>query len=279
MCKMKSLKDAMYGLAIGDALGSPVQFQKRDSYPIVSEMMYCDIYHKKAGTWTDDTSLALALCDSLKHKKSIDEKDILERFRKWLFHGKYTQDGQAFDIGRTCHTSIISGKGINRFDANGNGSLMRIIPLAFWENITDSEIDIVSSVTHAHHIACEGCRIYIHIAKDLINGINIADAVLNNAPKLYSEYTRLSKLQILTRDQIKSTGYVVDTLEAALWCLLHSDNFKNAVMMAVNLGGDTDSIGAVTGGLAGIMYGYDQIPESWIKSLRKKKMIDQYLFQ
>ena len=275
---MKTLRDAVYGVAIGDSLGSPVQFKIRDTFPYVSEMLYCDNFHKKPGTWTDDTSLTLALCDSIRKKKIIDTKDILKRFKKWLDWGKYTQDGSPFDIGKTCYLAIKSGKGLDDYNANGNGSLMRIIPLAFVENITDNEIVEVSSITHAHSISCEACKIYIHIAKDLLDDKSILEAVKRNTPKAYSIFTSLNSLEKRQREEIKSSGFVVDTLEAALWSLLKTNNFRDAVETAINLGGDADTIGAVTGGLAGIIYGIESIPEKWMKALRKKYIIEKYLF-
>ncbi len=275
---MKTLRDAVYGVAVGDALGSPVQFQERDSYPYVDKMLFCEIFDKEPGTWTDDTSMTLALCDSIKKQKSIDVNDIRKRFQNWLILGKYTQDGEAFDVGNTCYIAIKNGKGQDDFYSNGNGSLMRIIPLAFVKDITDQQITDVSAITHAHNISCEACKIYIHIAKDLINGKSIQKAVKDNAPKSYSIFTSLNSLESRNRDEIKSTGYVVDTLEAALWCLLKTKTFKDAVEMAVNLGGDTDTVGAVTGGLAGIMYGMENIPDEWLNKIRKKRMIENYLF-
>ncbi len=268
----------MYGVAVGDALGSPVQFKPRGSYPKVTEMLYCDIFHKEAGTWTDDTSLTLALCDSIKQCDKIDTKDIHKNFVMWLDRGDYTQDGKAFDVGRTCFNAILANKGINDFNANGNGSLMRIIPLAFVENITDQQIEQVSAITHAHSIACEACKIYIHIALDLKNGKSISEAIHANIPKAYSIFANLQNLEDYSVDDIKSTGYVVDTLEASLWCLLKTSSFRDALETAVNLGDDTDTIGAVTGGLAGIFYGIENMPETWLAALRKPEMIEKYLF-
>lgn len=276
--KIKLLRDAIYGVAIGDSLGCPVQFKNRDTFPYVREMLYCDSFHKKPGTWTDDTSLTLALCDSIRKRKKVDTRDIQKRFKKWLFCGKYTQDGKAFDVGKTCYRAIRNGKGINDYKANGNGSLMRILPLAFLENITDQEITEVSSITHAHSISCEACKIYIHIAKDLLDGKSIHESIKMNAPKTYSIFTSLNSLENRQREEIKSTGFVVDTLEAALWSLLKTNSFRDAVETAVNLGGDADTIGAVTGGLAGIIYGIENIPKEWIEPLRKKNIIEKYLF-
>ena len=275
---MRTLRDAIYGVAVGDALGSPVQFLQRGSYPKVTQMLYCDIFQKEAGTWTDDTSMTLALCDSIKSCKAIDTADILKRFRQWLCNGKYTQDGEAFDVGRTCLTSIVKGKGMTDEYSNGNGSLMRIIPLAFVEGISDQQIADVSSVTHAHPLSCEACRIYVHIAVDLKKGKAIPQAVRDNVSSSHSKLADLKDLESFSAERIKSTGYVVDTLEASLWCLLKTSSFREALEAAVNLGGDTDTIGAVTGGLAGIFYGTEGIPEAWIKALRKPEMIEGCLF-
>lgn len=275
---MRTLRDAIYGVAVGDALGSPVQFMERGSYPKVTEMLYCRIFKKKAGTWTDDTSLTLALCDSIKQCGAIDTEDIYNRFRSWLEIGKYTQDGRAFDVGRTCFTAIATHKGKDDIKSNGNGSLMRIVPLAFVEGISDRQIEEVSAVTHAHAISREACRIYVHIAMDLKNGASLQDAVDENVRETSSVFERLSDIKNCHVDEIKSTGYVVDTLEASLWCLLNTSSFRDALETAVNLGGDTDTIGAVTGGLAGIFYGIEGIPEEWIKALRKPKMIERCLF-
>lgn len=132
-------------------------------------------------------------------------------------------------MGKTCYKAIMGKKGLDDFYSNGNGSLMRIIPLGFVENITDQQITEVSSITHAHNISCEACKIYVHIAKSLITGKSIQEAIKEKTPKSYSIFTSLNYLESMSRDEIKSTGYVVDTLEAALWCLLKTNNFKDAV--------------------------------------------------
>lgn len=272
------LRDAVYGVAVGDALGSPVQFQDRGTYPQVTEMMYCDCFGKEAGTWTDDTSMTLALCDSIREKGRVDVEDIMDKFSSWLSAGRYTQDGRAFDIGNTCYAAVKRGKGLDDFYSNGNGSLMRIVPLAFVESADDGVIDAVSSLTHAHAISCEACRIYIHIARDLLAGKPVKDAVNGNVREVSKTFAPLASIGSRTRESIRSSGFVVDTLEAALWCLLTTDSFRAAVEAAVNLGEDTDTVGAVTGGLAGILYGYDAIPASWISALRKKEMLEACLF-
>lgn len=275
---MRTLRDAIYGVAVGDALGSPVQFKKRGSYPKITKMLYCDSFKKEAGTWTDDTSMTLALCDSIKQCGAINTTDIFDRFRQWLGCGAYTQDGKAFDVGRTCFTALSIHKGRDDINSNGNGSLMRIIPLAFVADISDHQIEAVSAVTHAHAISCEACRIYVHIAVDLKNGKSIPQAVHDNVSHTTQEFANLKNLESFPIEKIKSTGYVVDTLEASLWCLLKTSSFREALETAVNLGGDTDTIGAVTGGLAGIFYGIENMPTEWVAALRKPEMLEKYLF-
>ena len=152
---------------------------------------------------------------------------------------------------------------------------MRILPLALID-CTDEEINAVSAITHAHEISKEACRIYVTIARSLLVGENLRSAI--QAVETSEVFERIHKLEYLSEADIKSTGYVVDTLEASLWCLLQTDNYRDAVLKAVNLGDDTDTVGAVTGGLAGILYGYSGIPGEWMDVLRKKELIDRSLF-
>ncbi|MBR0032717.1 MAG: ADP-ribosylglycohydrolase family protein [Treponema sp.] len=155
---------------------------------------------------------------------------------------------------------------------------MRIIPIAFAPDANDKAIDAVSSITHAHEISCEACRIYIHIARSLLAGKSVGDAIKENTKDVSETFEPLFSIEQRKLNTIKSSGFVVDTLESALWCLSTTDNFRDAVEKAVNLGGDTDTIGAVTGGLAAIAYGFDAIPAEWVGALRKKEMIDECLF-
>jgi len=272
---MATLKDAIYGLAVGDALGLPVQFEDRDTYKI-EDMIGYGAFEMPEGSWSDDTSLTLATCASIKRCGSIVVDDIRACFEDWLFHGKYTPFGRAYDIGGTCDKAISTGIGCNDEWSNGNGSLMRIIPLAFIEGITDQEISDVSAITHAHACSRYGCIAYIHIAKGLLEGKQLKECVLESIdPK--SSYARCRCIETLSRDEIKSTGYVVDTLEAALWCLSTTNSYKECLLKAVNLGDDTDTVGAVAGGLAGIIYGMENIPLQWVDRLQAKKVMEECL--
>lgn len=258
---MNKLKSAIYGLAIGDALGVPFEFKERYTF-ICEDMVGYGTYNKPEGTWSDDTSMTLATCKSLKdNNKIIDIVDIRRNFEKWLFNGEFTSDGKVFDVGNTTREALYREKGLDDFYSNGNGSLMRILPLAF-TNATDEEIENVSAITHAHKISKEFCVNYVKLARDLLNGVKYTNDKLKNIPE----------------NEISSSGFVEDTFKASLWCILNTDNYKDAVLKAVNLGSDTDTTAAVTGGLAGIIYGYESIPKEWIDKLKNKELIDECLF-
>lgn len=261
---------AIYGHAVGDALGLPVQFQPRGSFKIESMTGY-GTFNLPPGSWSDDTSLTIATCDSLRELDGrVEPADIFSRFEDWYFRNRYTPFNQAYDIGGTTARAIETGKGETGFYSNGNGSLMRILPLAFTD-ATDEQIEQVSALTHAHEIARLACVIYIRVARALLTE---TDFSLD-----YPEpFQRLKNLTDLSESEIKSSGYVVDSLEAALWCLLTTRDYSECVLKAVNLGEDTDSIAAIAGGLAGIKYGLDAIPKDWLDALQAKDVIESCLF-
>ena len=149
--------------------------------------------------------------------------------------------------------------------------------MAFIPDISDHMIEEVSAITHAHDISKEACVIYVRIAQGLIKGMELSE-LIKSIVKNDSVFNRLIVMGSIPEDQIKSTGYVVDTMEAAIWCIMHTNSYKDCVLKAVNLGGDTDTIAAIAGGLAGILYGYENIPAGWISSLQAKNIIDNCLF-
>lgn len=264
MDKMKGR--AIYGVAIGDAVGVPYEFKERGSF-ICTDMTGYGTYNKPIGTWSDDTAMTIATEDSLRQNDGwIDTMDMFLKFRRWLCLGEYTVDG-TFDVGGTTSKSLETGEpGRSEYD-NGNGSLMRMIPLAFTD-CTDEEIREVSAITHGHEISKEACVIYVNIARKLISGGDKNDLlVVCEGP-----FDRLRYLDKLEESDIYSDGYVVHTLEAALWSVYHSYNFRDAILKAVNLGYDTDTTAAVAGGLAGILYSLD---EEWFEMLRGKSVIDK----
>lgn len=274
----RTVKDAVYGVAVGDALGVPVEFKARDTYRI-DGMTGGGTYGKPVGTFSDDTSMTLATANSIRICGGIDPGDMRERYRAWLFDGAYVPDGDVFDVGNTTAVALRSGQGQKGERDNGNGSLMRIVPLAFVEDATDEQIEAVSAITHAHEIAKRACVIYVRFAQELLGGASVAQAISALGERVAAPpFNRVSRIADLSRDDIGSTGYVVDTLEAALWCLATTDSFEGAVLAAVNLGDDTDTVGAVAGGLAGIVYGYDAIPSAWIRALRGRGILEASLF-
>lgn len=268
------LKAAVYGLAVADALGVPVEFKERGTFH-VTDMQGYGTHHQPVGTWSDDTSMTIATCDSIVKECCIDPDDMRAKFNAWIEWGAYTAGGNVFDYGGTTAQALRTGKGVDHAHSNGNGSLMRILPLAFVPDITDEQIREVSAITHAHEISKEACVIYVNIAKKLLAGEKLLDIL--HGLDVDAPFDWLPSIAERTEDEIKSSGYVVDTLEAALWAIATTDSYAAAVLKAVNLGSDTDTVGAVTGGLAGIIYGYDAIPDKWIKALRGKDVIDSCL--
>lgn len=284
---MGKFYEAIMGLVVGDALGVPFEFKQRDTFK-AEDMIGYGTHNQPAGTWSDDSSMTLATVESLTRLKRVNPYDIMKNFGQWFFNGAFTPHGKVFDVGGTTRKAISRFcvgwnpeccGGCSDFD-NGNGALMRILPMAFYPGTIWDAVK-VASLTHNHRITNAACAIYICIAVNLwgcekkrsvCDGFEMIERIIDIPKELH----RLKLLDSLTRDEIRSSGYVVDTLEAALWCFLKADSYRECVLMAVNLGGDTDTIAAIAGGLAGIYYGIggDQgIPEEWIDQIVKKDMI------
>lgn len=311
--KKDYIKAVMIGHAVGDALGLPVEFfqrEKIDENPVV-DMRGHGAFDVPAGSWSDDTSMSLAAFDSLA-KDELDYFDIMVNFARWLANGEYTPTGEAFDVGRTCLKSIrnfiyatysedngfISPPGYSDTSwgqrgeyANGNGSLMRIHPFVLYAFAKEAPfvewVEIIkkaSALTHAHRRSQIGCIIYAFVLTELLReqskesiarGLERAKAALCDHPE-FIHYGRIFEKGFtdIPRDEINSSGYVVNTLEAALWCLLTTDNYRDCVLKAVNLGRDADTVAAVAGGLAGALYGYEAIPLEWRDALIKRDYIE-----
>ncbi|BCL38153.1 ADP-ribosylglycohydrolase family protein [Nostoc sp. MS1] len=290
----------LIGLCVGDALGVPVESTSRAELAKspVTKMLGYGRWNQPPGTWSDDSSLTFCLAESLCRGYSLDA--IAHSFRRWYKHAYWTPRGELFGLGESTHAVIMRLKqGISPLHAggisemsNGNGSLMRILPMAFcYKDLTFAEliwrVHEVSAITHAHRRAKMACGIYISIAVEILKGADLPTAYvqgLENIQKIYSaeEYLREQphfhrvfsrEIAQLLEAQINSGGYVIDTLEASLWCLLNSSSYSEAVLKAVNLGGHTDTTAAVTGGLAGIYYGIECIPQQWVKQIARKQDI------
>lgn len=276
MNKNTLLKAAVFGLAVGDALGVPYEFRNRDTFT-VTRMTSGGVHKQPKGTWSDDTGLTLATCYSIQKKGGIDLADMMRDFRAWLWHGAFTVDGRIFDVGNTCGQAINVGHGLGREDKQGNGSLMRILPLAFLPGISDEAIADVSALTHDSSVCKELCIIYVHIARELIQGADLKTAISRSVSP-DSNYRHLLDIENFPREEIGNTEHAPVSLTAALWCLSHTRSYKACVLAAVRLGGDTDTVAAIAGGLAGIVYGYRAIPKLWLMQLRGKNIIRGCLF-
>ncbi len=275
---MATLKDAVYGLAVGDALGVPFEFKARGTFRATG-MVGFGTHRQQPGTGSDDTSMTLAPVYSIKRAGGIDLDDMMDCFQSWLHEGDFTVEGKVFDVGGTTSTAISHRKGEDGQWSNGNGSLMRIVPLAFLPDVSRGQVESVSALTHAHEISKEACVIFVGAARGLLAGKTVMEAVgegfsLSKNPV----FGRLPSIDQVSARDIKSSGYVVDTLEAAVWAAATTKSYEECVLRAVNLGEDTDTVGAVAGALAGILYGWEGIPKKWIAGLRNRPLIDSCLF-
>ena len=267
-----TLRDVVYGAAVGDALGVPYEFKERGTF-VCTGMASGGAHGQLAGTFSDDTSMMLATCDSIRELGRIDCDDVLARFRAWARKGAYTPDGVMFDIGNATATALDAGHGCTGVRSNGNGSLMRIAPLAFTD-ATDDEVRAVSAITHAHAISTGACVAFVGVLRRILAGAAVEEAVEGVAVPA-GDYAFAPGAAI---DEVRSGGYVLDTLDAALWCLCTTASYEECVLAAVNLGRDTDTTACVAGALAGAVYGFDAIPEPWLRTLRAKDVIESCLF-
>ncbi len=309
----RHLKAVMLGHSVGDALGVPVEFSTREERNLdpVTDMRGWGVHSVPEGSWSDDTAMALATLDSLKDGE-INYEDIMRRFVRWYSDGEYTATGEVFDIGCTTLSAIrnyMRGDkaalecGLCDECSNGNGSLMRIHPISLYlyfkgggESESIEIIHNVSALTHAHPRATVACGIYSLVLWELLKGsgkVSVQRA-LDRARLVYGAHTtdgeikrmikRISDMarctvdcdntDLFLLDEIKSTGYVIDTLETAIYCLLTTNSYKECVLKTVNLGDDTDTLAAVAGGLAGALYGYEAIPKEWLGKLKRLDYIE-----
>lgn len=322
------IRAGIFGTVVGDALGVPVEFTSRAERKAdpVTDMRGYGTHSQPKGTWSDDSSMALATMDSMIRQKGIHCDDIMEKFKGWLLHGDYTPYGRVFDVGITCRKAIGNYKsgcdatmcGGDREDDNGNGSLMRIMPVSLYESIRHedweeneqhsvmddvaSDVHDASSLTHRHPRSRMACMIYTAICHEMIQNKGgslqeVLQSAVNRTLDFYGNaeearawsdeaflaeirsdhFRRLRDLDAfrkLPEEEISSGGYVLHTLEASIWCLLQTDSYRDCVLKAVNLGDDTDTTGAVTGGLVGLWYGYDAIPQEWLDVIASREWID-----
>lgn len=281
---------ALVGLAVGDAVGTTLEFTPRDSATRLTDMIGGGHFGLEAGQWTDDTAMALALSDSLIECKGIDEADLMERFARWRDHGAYSCTGTCIDVGITTAGAIdrflrtgdpIAGP-ISPATA-GNGSLMRLAPVAL-AHLSDparrrDAAARQSRTTHGAPAAVAACIAFADLLADIINGYSLTEAL----DHLASRASDVSVPEIRavaqgswrgkSRSMVKGSGYVVESLEAAIWSVARTATFEDAVLTAANLGDDADTTAAIAGQMAGAVYGLSAIPQPWLVKLAWRDQI------
>ncbi len=302
---MNFAKSAIIGVAVGDALGVPVEFSSREelSQNPIDTMIGYGTYSQPPGTWSDDTSLTLCIASSIA-EHGYNLPDIAQRFVNWEEKNYWTPHGRVFDIGFTTASSIRKLKNIlqlkdyghlerlideGNINLNGNGSLMRTIPVYLIIKdlplVKQYEItEKISSLTHSHSYSAIACFIYLRFIDQLLHNDDkfTAYALMQEEVSTFldkndftiteiEEFSNILQDNIydFPEDEINSCGYVVKSLEASIWAFMNSNSYVEAVLRAVNLGCDTDTTGAITGGLAGVFYGYEEIPNDWIDKLAR----------
>ena len=297
----------LWGAVVGDAIGVPVEFTtraEREADP-VGEMRGWGTYSQPPGTWSDDSSLLLCTVEWLLGRGALDDLGAL--FVRWLDEAHWTPRDNVFDVGNATRGAIDRLRaGVPAMHAggadersNGNGSLMRILPVALWHLRADAPTMLraahdASALTHAHPRSQFACGYYCLLARMLADGVTPVEAYQQanrHAADVYEhwlpfaeELPHLQRLMdggiaTLPVESISSSGYVIHTLEAAVWCVLATQNYAEAVLRAVNLGEDTDTVACVTGGLAGLAYRLNAIPDDWLSAIQRRQDVDALLEQ
>ena len=289
-------KGSLLGLALGDALGTTLEFKAKDSYQPLTDMVGGGPFHLKAGQWTDDTSMALCLADSLLAMGRHNAEDQMQRYIRWRDLGENSATGKCFDIGNTVSGAI--SEYLETKDANagseeaytaGNGSLMRFAPVAIFyspfKKVALAELidkaRLSSIVTHAEPRAIESCQIMAWMLYHIFAGEQCKDALFTGLSVAFTDISEDMEKVVLgsflqkSRAQIRGTGFVVDSLEAALWCFANSESFEEGALLAANLGDDADTTTAIFGQLAGAFYGIEQLPKHWLCKLAWREKLEQ----
>ncbi len=289
-------RGALLGLAIGDSLGMPIEFKPPGSFPPVTCLIGGGPFNLRPGQWTDDTSMALCLAESLISCPEFNPSDQMDRYVRWYKEGYLSSTGTCFDIGNTVRAALENYQqtgqpyaGSEKPRTAGNGSIMRLapVPLRYAAN-SQLAINLAaesSRTTHAAAEAVDGCRYLAALIIGALLGQDKATLLTNHYSPLPEGWPRTLSAKIAdiaagsykskNPPVIRGTGYVVDSLEAALWAFYHSDNFAQGALLAVNLGEDADTTGAVYGQLAGAYYGANGIPSAWLTELYQREYIEE----
>lgn len=280
--KADRYRGCLLGLATGDAVGTTVEFQPRGTFTAVTDMVGGGPFDLNAGEWTDDTSMALCLAASLLHSHGCDATDQMNRYVNWWQHGYMSSNGVCFDIGNTTRQALMRyQQTADPFSGNpdpyaaGNGSIMRLAPVVLFYAPDETAVAHYSGessrTTHAAAECVDACRYLGLVLLRTLNGGSKLDILADCAPHLLqsAKIKEIAAGSYVTKtiDYIRGSGYVVESLEAALWCFLTTDSFETAVLTATNLGDDADTTAAICGQVAGAYYGESGIPPRWLQKL------------
>ena len=290
MKQIDRYRGCLLGLAVGDALGTTLEFRSPGSFTPITDMVGGGPFHLAPGQWTDDTSMALCLAESLIECHGMDLGDQMQRYVRWFRTGYLSSTGACFDIGNTIREALTKFEqtgnpmsGATHPYSAGNGSIMRLAPVSMMFasdlSATVQNSALSSKTTHATAAAVDACRYFGALITGALNGIDKPDLLshtyfITDEP-LIQEIEQIARGSFKEKEppDIKGSGYVVESLEAALWAFAHSDSFSTGCLMAVNLGDDADTTGAVYGQLAGAYYGEAGIPQNWLSRLALKDLI------
>lgn len=285
---LNRIKGCLVGLACGDAVGTTLEFKVRGSFEPLTDMVGGGPFELLPGQWTDDTSMALCLAHSLLHKKGFDPVDQMNRYCNWYHHGYMSSTGECFDIGATVAAALnaylnsgdpYSGSVDER--SSGNGSLMRLAPIALF--FSDNQADLItyagksSRTTHGSAKCIDSCKYFASLLVAAFSA-NSKDRLFNTF--YFPETAKVLAIahgEFLARsyEQLTGSGYVIESLESALWCFHRSESFEQAILMAANIGNDADTTAAICGQIAGAYYGLSNIPSDWLKKIYEgEKIID-----
>jgi ADP-ribosylglycohydrolase len=277
---------ALLGLAVGDALGAPFEGLARDSYPRVSDYSAGGVNRVDLGAWTDDAAMAICLAESLLAQGRIDERDLLERFLRWYRAGENSCTGAAVGISGKTRATLEAFERSGRIDAAmevenaGNGCIMRLAPVAiFFRRSTTEARRAAARQARVTHTSEPAVAVAEFLAELLVMSLRAGDPTAVSRAVASRGGLAIADRRSKTRKEISSAPRAVDTLEAALWCLDGAATFEETVVEAVNLGGDTDTIGAVAGQLAGAIFGASAIPRRWLASLHLRTRLEELAYR
>lgn len=298
MEEVQRYRGCLLGLAVGDAVGTALEFKAPGSFSLITDMIGGGPFELKPGQWTDDTSMALCLAESLIEKKGFDPKDQMERYVQWWKEGHLSCTGACFDIGNATRAALSrflksrnALSGSTDPDTAGNGSIMRLAPVPmFYANEPVCAIEFAaesSRTTHGAASAVDACRYFAALIVGALGGVSREELLSDHFSPVkgyWKNHPLVSEIQEIASGsfrrkeppQIKGTGYVARSLEAALWAFYRSKDFRESCLLAANLGDDADTTAAVCGQLAGAFYGEAGIPSEWLDKLAMRDQITSF---